>query len=112
MRSVTQLRILMATGLLFLGSACSRRDAHVLRIGVSPVPHGEILEQTVVPLRAQRVSIQIVNFKRRRAGRSGHPLRLPKVPARRHAQHRGCAHPHCASVAVSGNRLARKFDRR
>jgi D-methionine transport system substrate-binding protein len=52
----------MAAALLFLGSACSRRDAHVVRIGVSPVPHGEILEQTVAPLRAQGITIRIVNF--------------------------------------------------
>ncbi len=59
---MTQLRILLAAGLLLLGFACSRRDANVLRIGVSPVPHGEILEQIVAPLRAQGISIQMVNF--------------------------------------------------
>jgi len=57
-----RIRALMAAGLLFLASACGRRDANLLRIGVSPVPHGEILEQTVGPLRAQGISIQIVNF--------------------------------------------------
>ena len=60
---MTQLRILLAAGLLFLCSAaCSRRDTNVLRIGVSPVPHGEILEQLVAPLRAEGISLQIVNF--------------------------------------------------
>jgi D-methionine transport system substrate-binding protein len=57
-----RLRILAAAALLFLSFACTRRDSTVLRIGVSPVPHGEILEQTVVPLRAQGITIQIVNF--------------------------------------------------
>jgi D-methionine transport system substrate-binding protein len=59
---MTQVRILMAAVLLMAGGACSRRDTNVVRIGVSPVPHGEILEQTVAPLRAQGISIQIVNF--------------------------------------------------
>ncbi len=42
--------------------SCSQRDHSILRIGVSPVPHGEILEQVVAPLRAEGVSIQIVSF--------------------------------------------------
>jgi D-methionine transport system substrate-binding protein len=53
---------LLAAVLLFLSAACSRHNSNVLRIGVSPVPHGEILEQTVAPLRAQSIAIQIVNF--------------------------------------------------
>jgi D-methionine transport system substrate-binding protein len=52
----------MAAALLLLCSACSRHGSNILRIGVSPVPHGEILEQTVAPLRAQGIAIQIVNF--------------------------------------------------
>ncbi len=48
--------------LALLAVSCGRRDRDILRIGVSPVPHGEILEQVVGPLRAKGVAIQIVSF--------------------------------------------------
>jgi YaeC family lipoprotein len=43
---------------------CRRGDKEsgVLRIGVSPIPHGEILEQTVVPLEKRGIHIKIVSF--------------------------------------------------
>jgi len=34
----------------------------VVRIGVSPVPHGEILEQAVAPLAKQGIHVKIVSF--------------------------------------------------
>lgn len=38
------------------------RDPHVLRIGVSPVPHGEILQQAIAPLEKRGVHVEIVSF--------------------------------------------------
>ena len=58
---MNKLRILLIAATL-LHCACRSRDASVLRIGVSPVPHGEILEQAIIPLRAKGVSIQVVTF--------------------------------------------------
>jgi D-methionine transport system substrate-binding protein len=42
---------------------CRRdRSGKVLRIGVSPVPHGEILEQAIAPLEKRGIHVQIVSF--------------------------------------------------
>ena len=44
-------------------SSCRRgKDSNVLRIGVSPVPHGEILEQAVAPLEKRGIRVKIVSF--------------------------------------------------
>ena len=48
---------------LLLMISCRRgRDASLLRIGVSPVPHGEILEQVIAPLEKRGVRVKIVTF--------------------------------------------------
>lgn len=46
----------------FCGGCRRAKDANVLRIGVSPVPHGEILEQAVAPLEKHGIHIKIVSF--------------------------------------------------
>lgn len=48
--------------LALFAASCGHRDRRALRIGVSPVPHGEILEQVVAPLRAKGFPIEIVSF--------------------------------------------------
>jgi D-methionine transport system substrate-binding protein len=37
-------------------------DADVIRIGVSPVPHGEILTEAIAPLERRGIHVKIVNF--------------------------------------------------
>jgi YaeC family lipoprotein len=49
--------------LLAVVGGCRRgKDSGVLRIGVSPVPHGEILEQVVAPLEKRGIHVKIVDF--------------------------------------------------
>jgi len=48
---------------LLLLSGCRReKSGKTLRIGVSPVPHGEILEQAMAPLEKRGIHVQIVSF--------------------------------------------------
>ncbi len=52
-----------AVSLPLLVAGCrQKRDPNVLRIGVSPVPHGEILEQAIAPLEKRGVHVKIVSF--------------------------------------------------
>lgn len=59
-------RLLPFCALLLFAIACAGcRQAHesnVVRIGVSPVPHGEILEQAVAPLQNRGIHVKIVSF--------------------------------------------------
>ena len=50
--------------ILLVGAGCrrSRQESNVLRIGVSPVPHGEILEQAIAPLEKRGIHVKIVSF--------------------------------------------------
>ncbi len=49
--------------LLVMVSGChSGHQNGVLRIGVSPIPHGEILEQVVAPLEKRGIHIKIISF--------------------------------------------------
>ena len=48
--------------LITVGGCRRSKDNHVLRIGVSPVPHGEILEQVVAPLEKRGIHVKIVSF--------------------------------------------------
>ena len=46
-----------------MGVGCRRGESKdVVRIGVSPVPHGEILEQAIAPLEKRGVHVKIVSF--------------------------------------------------
>jgi YaeC family lipoprotein len=49
--------------LLATGVSCRReKNSNVLRIGVSPVPHGEILEQAITPLEKRGIHVKLVSF--------------------------------------------------
>jgi D-methionine transport system substrate-binding protein len=49
--------------LLVVCTGCRRsKESKVLRIGVAPVPHGEILEQVIAPLEKRGVHVRTVSF--------------------------------------------------
>ena len=55
--------VCLSFSLMLLATACKRgHNPNVLRIGVSPVPHGEILEQAIAPLEKRGVHVEIVSF--------------------------------------------------
>ena len=64
LRVRTQLTVLSFSLLsLALFSGCRHaKSGKTVRIGVSPVPHGEILEQAVAPLEKRGIHVQIVSF--------------------------------------------------
>jgi D-methionine transport system substrate-binding protein len=53
---------LVSTALAACVGCRRQRDSNVLRIGVSPVPHGEILEQAIAPLEKRGIHVKLVSF--------------------------------------------------
>lgn len=62
MRTQSTLICVSLLSLAFLSGCRHVKNGKTVRIGVSPVPHGEILEQAVAPLEKRGIHVQIVSF--------------------------------------------------
>ena len=54
--------VVVCFALLWLAGCRHAASGTVVRIGVSPVPHGEILEQAIAPLEKRGIHVKIVSF--------------------------------------------------